>query len=161
MDRRVWRFDASQLAAGTVTAPAAKLGARISTDPMNTSLYIPSWIAFDTRGDLWANDFGANAFYRLGAASLGSTADVQPQVRITVGVTAVLEGFAFDGQGGLWSAGVAGTVIRLAPSQLDTSSGPGMPTRPEVTISSDDVGSASNLGFYPAPAGLPLYHALP
>ncbi|MCC6335642.1 MAG: hypothetical protein IT380_16825 [Myxococcales bacterium] len=161
MDQRAWRFDASQLAAGSVAAPTAKLGVRASANPMDTSLYTPSWLAFDTRGDLWANDFGANVFYRVGAASLAATADLQPQVRITLGVTALLEGFAFDGQGGLWSAGSMGTFVRLAPAQLDTSSGPGMPTLPSVTITSGDVGSASNLGFYPAPAGLPLYHSLP
>jgi sugar lactone lactonase YvrE len=161
MDRRVWRFDAAQLASGTVTAPSVKLGVRASPNPADTSLYMPSWIAFDTRGDLWANDFGANVFFRVGAASLSATADVQPQVRITLGVTALLEGFAFDGQGGLWSAGAMGTIVRLAPAQLDTSSGPGMPTQPEVRITSGDIGYVSNLGFYPAPAGLPLYHALP
>lgn len=163
MDDRVWRFDASQLASGAVSAPAFKLGVRQSDDPMNTAIYGPSWIAFDSRGDLWGNDFGFNAFFRVRAAELTGTgtADQQPQVRITLGVTALLEGFAFDGQGGLWSAGTAGTIVRLSPGQLDVSSGPGMPTNPEVVIRSDDIGSVSNLAFYPAPAGLPLYHSLP
>ncbi|GMU59004.1 MAG: hypothetical protein AMXMBFR34_07670 [Myxococcaceae bacterium] len=161
MDERVWRFDAAQLASGSVTTPAGKVGVRASANPMDLSLYTPSWIAFDTRGDLWANDFGGNVFFRVGAASLSATADVQPQVRITLGVLALLEGFAFDGQGGLWSAGAMGTFVRLAPAQLDISSGPGMPTMPEVTITSSDIGYVSNLGFYPAPAGLPLYHSLP
>lgn len=163
MDDRIWRFDASQLASGSVTAPAYKLGVRQSEDPMNTAIYGPSWIAFDSRGDLWGNDFGFNTFFRVRAAGLTATgtSDEQPQVRITLGVTALLEGFAFDGQGGLWSAGVAGTIVRLSPGQLDVSSGPGAPTNPDVVITSGDIGSVSNLAFYPAPAGLPLYSSLP
>jgi sugar lactone lactonase YvrE len=162
-DDRVWRFDASQLTGSTASAPALKLGVRASSDPMNTALAKPAWLAFDTRGDLWINDFAANTFFRVRAASLGSTGTTTaaPQVRITLGVTALLEGFAFDGQGGLWSAGVQGTLVRLAPGQLDVSSGPGAPTTPETIITSSDLGYASNLAFYPAPAGLPLFHALP
>jgi sugar lactone lactonase YvrE len=163
MDKRIWRYDASQLASGSVAAPAYRLGVRQSDNPMNTALYSPSWIAFDSRGDLWGNDFGFNAFFRVRAAGLTATGtrDEQPQVRITLGVAALLEGFAFDGQGGLWSAGRNGTIVRLSPGQLDVSSGPGAPTTPEVVISSSDIGSASNLAFYPAPAGLPLYSSLP
>jgi sugar lactone lactonase YvrE len=163
MDNRVWRYDASQLAAGAASAPALKLGGFASNDPLNTALLAPSWLAFDARGDLWANDFGGNIFFRVRAASLrgSGTTDVQPEVRITLGVLALLEGFAFDGEGGLWSAGAGGTVVRLAPGQLDVSSGAGMPTMPSVILTSTDIGSAANLAFYPAPAGLPLFHALP
>ena len=163
MDERVWRYDASQLSGGSVAAPAFKLGAFATSVPMDTSRLAPSWIAFDARGDLWANDFGGNKFFRMGAASLRATgsSDEQPQVRITIGVTALLEGFAFDGEGGLWSAGSAGKIFRLAPSQLDVSSGAGMPTVPETILTSSDIGSAANLAFYPAPTGLPLFHALP
>lgn len=162
-DSRVWRYDAAQLAAGSVAAPAFKLGGRAVDDPMDASLLAPTWLAFDARGDLWANDFAGNKFFRFGAASLrgSGTGDVNPQVRITLGVLALLEGFAFDGEGGLWSAGPQGKLVRLAPSQLDVSSGPGMPTVPAVVIGSGDVGYVSNLGFYPAPSGLPLFHALP
>lgn len=163
MDSRVWRYDAAQLAAGAAATPAFKLGGFASSNPLDTSLLTPSWIAFDTRGDLWANDFGGNVFFRVGAAGLRgtATADVQPQVRITLGVLALLEGFAFDGEGGLWSAGSGGTIVRLAPAQLDVSSGAGMPTMPATILTSADIGSAANLAFYPAPAGLPLFHALP
>jgi sugar lactone lactonase YvrE len=163
MDSRVWRYDAAQLGASSVSAPAFKLGGLSSNDPMNTSLQAPLWLAFDARGDLWANDFGGNTFYRMGAASLRGTgtSDVQPQVRITLAVAALLEGFAFDEEGGLWSAGSLGKIVRLAPAQLDVSSDSGSPTTPATVLSSGDLGSAVNLAFYPAPAGLPLYDALP
>lgn len=163
MDQRVWRYDAVQLSSGSVSAPAFKVGSLATNVPMDTALLTPSWIAFDARGDLWANDFGGNKFFRVGAASLRATgtSDIQPQVRITIGVTALLEGFAFDNEGGLWSAGSMGKIFRLAPAQLDVSSGAGMPTVPETILTSADIGSAANLAFYPAPAGLPLFHALP
>ncbi len=162
-DSHVWRYDAAQLAAGSVAAPAFKLGGLATSIPMDTSLLTPHWIAFDARGDLWANDFGGNIFYRFGAARLrgAGTSDEQPQVRITLGVLALLEGFAFDGEGGLWSAGSGGTIVRLAPAQLDVSSNSGMPTLPSTVLTSGDIGSASNLAFYPAPVGLPLFHSLP
>jgi sugar lactone lactonase YvrE len=163
MDSRVWRYDAAQLDSGSVSVPAFKRGALASDDPMNTSLQVPGWLAFDARGDLWANDFAGNTFYRMGAASLRGTGsmDVQPQVRITLAVLALLEGFAFDEEGGLWSAGAMGMIVRLAPVQLDVSSSAGSPTRPATVLTSTDIGSAVNLAFYPAPAGLPLYDALP
>lgn len=163
MDSRLWRYDAAQLSSGAVATPAFKLGGRASDDPMDSSLLVPSWLAFDSRGDLWANDFGGNKFFRLASADLRGTgtSDVDPQVRITIGVLALLEGFAFDGEGGLWSAGSQGHLIRLAPAQLDVDSGPGMPTVPAVVLASPDIGYVSNVAFYPAPAGLPLFHALP
>ena len=166
MDERVWRYDAAQLAAGSAAAPALKLGGFASSDPLNTSRLSPGWIAFDARGDLWANEFAGNVFFRVGAATLRgtATADVQPQVRITIGVLALLEGFAFDGEGGLWSAGIGGTIFRLAPAQLDVSTGApplAANTAPSVVLTSSGIGSAANLAFYPAPAGLPLFHSLP
>lgn len=162
-DGRVWRFDAASLAAGTVSAPALRLGTLVTDNPDDPSLFAPSWLAFDSRGDLWANDFAGNTFFRVAAAELRGTGttDVQPQVRVVIGVLSLLEGFAFDGEGGLWSAGAQGTVFRLAPSQLDVSSSSGAPTTPERIITSTDVGSAENPAFYPAPAGLPLYSSLP
>ena len=163
MDSRVWRYDAAQLSGGSVAAPAFKLGGLRTEIEGDTSLLVPSWIAFDARGDLWVNDFAGNLFFRVAASETRGTGtlDARPQVRITIGVLALLEGFAFDGEGGLWSAGAMGTLFRLAPVQLDVSSGAGAPTVPERIISSGDIGSASNVAFYPAPAGLPLYSSLP
>lgn len=162
-NNRIWRFDASQLATRVATAPIFEIGAYASSSPAERALLTPNWIAFDARGALWANDFGRNIFYRFDGASLGATAmsDLQPQVRITLGVAALLEGFAFDGEGGLWCAGVGGTIVRLAPAQLDVSTEVGNATMPATVLTSSDIGSASTPAFYPAPAGLPLFHSLP
>ncbi len=161
---RLLRFDAATLVGETApTGPSFALGV-LARDLMgDTSLFSPSWIAFDANGALWANDFGANTFYRVPASALSGigTQAVQPAVRVVVGVTAVMEGFLFDEGGGLWSAGSQGRVIRLSPAQLMTSSTSGSPTAPELVLQSGDLGSAANLAIYPAPAALPLLHALP
>ncbi len=161
-DGRIYRYSSSQLAA-TTPEPSANLGVRSTDDTANTAIHKASFLAFDASGALWLNDFEANAFARVAVDDLsGSGAvDVQPQVRVVVGVLAVLDGFAFDEEGGLWSAGAQGQLIRLSPSQLTVSSTSGAPTTPERTITSEDIGSARDVAFYPAPAALPLFHALP
>lgn len=160
---QVWRFDAASLAAGGALTPSLKLGVFARDVMGDTSRFRPSWLAFDANGDLWANDFGANIFYRVPKAELAGTGEktVQPAVRVVVSVLAVLEGFFFDESGGLWSAGSLGRVVRLSPAQLTTSTTSGSPTIPETVIASDDFGSVGNLASYPAPAALPLFHRLP
>ena len=86
---------------------------------------------------------------------------VSPQVAITIGVLALLEGIAFDEGGGLWVAYSQGKFARLSPVQLTASTGAGMPTIPEVIIESASVGYAGNVALYPAPAFSPLYSRLP
>jgi hypothetical protein len=76
---------------------------------------------------------------------------------LVVAVDAVLENFAFDEQGGLWSPGAQGKIIRFSADDL---SGSGT-TSPERVILSGDIGSANSVAIYPAPAGLPLFHSLP
>jgi hypothetical protein len=82
-------------------------------------------------------------------------------VRVSLPAALRPGGLAFDDSGGLWLGGAPGTLARLAPDQLRTSSAPGVPAVPERVITSPDVGRAGNVAFYPAPRGLPLYHALP
>ncbi len=158
MDGRVYRFDAAQLNADAAE-PAAKLGARVTTDAADTSLYAASWLAFDSHGALWFDDFASNTFVSISAGNLSvtGTVDVQPAARVNVDVGAVLENFAFDEKGGLWSAGTQGQLFRLSADQL-TSSGATVPDR---VIVSADIGSVNSVVIYPAPAGLPLFHSLP
>ncbi|MBK7858874.1 MAG: hypothetical protein IPJ65_09700 [Archangiaceae bacterium] len=158
----VARYDASVLGA-SAAAPSGTIAALRTDISGDTSVLVPSWLAFDSTGRLWADDFGANVFYPLAAADLsGSGArTVTPAVRITVNVGALIEGFAFDESGGLWFGYTGGKLARLDATQLTTSSGSGSPTAPETVLTSSDIGSAANVAFYPAPAGLPLFHALP
>ncbi len=160
---RLLRFDAFGLAGSTAPSASTELGV-FATDVMgDTSRFTPSWLAFDANGDLWANDFGSNTFFRVAAPQLSGTGtrEVQPAVRVVSGVLSVIEGFLFDEGGGLWSAGAQGQLFRLSPAQLAVSSTAGAPTPPEVTLQSSELGSAANLAIYPAPAALPLWHALP
>jgi sugar lactone lactonase YvrE len=156
----VARYDASRLGASSNDAPDKTV---TSETPTMGAFFGPAWIAFDENGDLWSNDFGANAVFRIPSADLAGTGDatITPPVSITIGVTGLLESMAFDESGGLWMAGSQGRLIRLAQDQLDESSGPGAPTTPATVITSADIGYAQNFALYPASAALPLFHALP
>jgi streptogramin lyase len=158
VDGHLFRFDPSALA-----TPGASPSLTLATMRAAPGDLSATWLAFDTAGNLWANDFGANVIYRLTPADQAGTGakTVTPAVQVTLGVSALLEGLAFDEGGGLWTAYSAGKFARLAPAQLLVSTGPGAPTVPQTVISSADVGYVGNLAFYPAPAGLPLFHSLP
>ncbi len=162
MDGRVYRFDASQLNADA-TEPAAKIGVRVSTDTGNTAIFSASWLAFDSHGALWFNDFGANTYASIPSASLNGAGsiDVQPGATVLIDVAALLENFAFDEQGGLWSGASSGKVLRLSADQLTGFFTPGTPTVPERVLQSPDLAYVNGVALYPAPAGLPLFHALP
>lgn len=157
--RTLTRWDHSQLESGAVASPARTLAVRASSDEGNDTHYQTSWLAFDAAGDLWGSDLSIGDFFRVRADDLRGTgeATVQPAVRVTVGVLHIINGFAFDEGGGLWASSVAGSIFRLPPSQLAASDS----VTPELVITSSDIGSARNLTLYPAPAALPLYHALP
>jgi sugar lactone lactonase YvrE len=159
----VLRFDASALSGSAAPdAPSARLRAFDLVGESQIG-YSPAWLAFDASGHLWADDFEGNVIFQYPADELAGsgTASFEPSVRITLGILALLEGLAFDDEGGLWVALSQGRFGRLAPTQLSTSSGPGEPTEPQTVITSGDVGSVSNIALYPAPAALPLFHRWP
>ena len=159
---QVVRYDAAALTGSTATA-STRLKVRRTTMPADTSAFGPRALAFDRSGTLWSFDFGANLLFSVSATDLAGagTRPVQPGVRVTLPVSSVLEGLAFDEGGGLWLPGAAGQVARLTPEQLTVSTGPGAPTTPERVIRGSDLGSAADPAFFPAPKGLPLFHALP
>lgn len=151
------RFDAASLVAGATT-PSATLTAGTMAGSLKGG-----WLAFDAAGNLWSNDFGGNAVFKVASTDLtGSGAKmVTPGVVLTLQVTALLEGMAFDEGGGMWIAYDAGKFARIDPSQMGASTDAGMPTIPMTVVSSADVTNALNPAFFPAPAALPLYDALP
>jgi hypothetical protein len=87
--------------------------------------------------------------------------DVQPSASVLIDVSALLENFAFDEQGGLWSGASSGRVLRLSAAQLTGFLTLGTPTAPERVIQSPDLAYVNGVALYPAPAGLPLFHSLP
>ncbi|MHB8876789.1 MAG: Vgb family protein [Myxococcaceae bacterium] len=157
-DGHLFRFDAAGLSASTSTPGLTLTTLRAVPGDLNGN-----WLAFDAEGNLWANDFGGNVIYKITPAEqAGSGAKtITPGVQLTLPVGALLEGMAFDEAGGLWTAYSAGKFARIAPAQLGTSTRPGAPTIPQTIVASPDVGYIGNLAFYPAPAALPLHHALP
>jgi sugar lactone lactonase YvrE len=120
----------------------------------------PVGLAFDATGNLWGAFGGTLA--RLAPADLSRTPGtkektVTPAVQITGSVLGLPVGIAFDESGALWVAGTAGTFLRYEASSLVAS---GSPT-PSVVVSSTSTGYAEWFALFPAPAALPLYHALP
>jgi sugar lactone lactonase YvrE len=157
----VARIDAARLDASDADAPDLLLAVTEPDDAAN-GLGVTD-LAFDADGNLWATDFGANAVFAVAEAELGASgeASVPALVRIAIGVTALIDRPAFDESGGLWIGLGGGGVARLSPEQLTVSTDPGDPTSPEFVITSGDLGSVGRVGFYPAAAGLPLFHRLP
>jgi sugar lactone lactonase YvrE len=159
-DGVIARYDASRLEADDSDPPDLLL---TGIDPDTANPLGVQNFAFDAAGNLWVTDFGGNLVYRIDAVSLDETDDteVAASTRIAIGVTALIDRPAFDESGGLWIGLGGGGIARLSPAQLTASTTPGDPTTPEVVITSADLGSVARVGFFPAPANLPLFHSLP
>ncbi|MCL6527258.1 MAG: hypothetical protein K6T57_10290 [Thermaceae bacterium] len=157
---RVVKFNASRLGTNT-SGPDLTLQSQTPSPVINT--LDANLLAFDASGNLWVMAFGSNVLYRLTSSNQGGSGNqtLTPSIQVSVPVSAVLEGMAFDEGGGLWITYSAGKFARLSSSQLGTSSTSGSPTTPERIITSASIGSAGGLALYPAPAGLPLLHSLP
>jgi streptogramin lyase len=152
---RVHRFAAANVAADQPHTSSFAITLKNGGDTLE-----PDALAFDGDGNLWVTSFGGGLITKLTPADLGvsgTTKEVTPSIIITVDVTAVLDGLAFDESGGLWFAFTAGRVARLAPTQLGTSTSAGAPTIPSTIITSADIGSAGTLSFFPAPERSPLF----
>jgi hypothetical protein len=158
------RYDASRLAESTGDAPDLLLSVKDGTAPLR-----PWFLAFDKDGNLWASDPIGVVVFKVDAAALDATgeAEVDAAVSITLDVLTLPDQPAFDEGGGLWLGLAldgeleAGGIGRLSPAQLGMSAGPGEPVTPAIVVNSKSVGSGLAVSFFPAPAGLPLYHAIP
>lgn len=156
-DDVIARWDASRLGTSSTDAPDALL------EPMRADggggLGAPSTIAFDGEGNLWGSYFGPNVIARIDAADLtaGGARQVTPSVQITVAVTALLDGIAFDESGGLWVALGGEGLGRFAPESLESSGDKSLDT----VIAGEGVPSITDVALFPAPRFLPLFHAVP
>lgn len=155
-DQTVKRFDASRLGASIDSSAA----------PANAILTMPAeseFVAFDKDGNLWSVGGSAINLTKIAKADLAGTgaSTPTPANTISVGVTALPEGIAFDESGGLWVATSINKFARLAPAQLTVSTTSAAPTAPECVFTSTDVGSAGSIAIFPAPAALPIYHRAP
>jgi hypothetical protein len=154
-DAKVARIDKDRL---VTSGTGAILMIEANTPPpVIGTLASPMGLAFDGGGNLWVNYDGTIA--KLTPTDLAGTGTktVTPAIQITTDVLSLPLGIAFDGAGALWLAYSAGKLGRLDPGQL-TASGS---IAPAAVITSSDLTYASWFAIYPAPAGTPLYHALP
>ncbi len=158
-DGRVVRFDSERLTADDSAAPDRTL----TISAGDTRTLGASFLAFDSAGALWVADFGGNSLSRLPSSALNGSgeAEVTADVTFTLDVGALFARPAFDDSGALWIAYTQGKIAGLSAEQLTVSSGPGAPVSPAVVIDSPNLNYAANLAFFPAPAGLPLFHSLP
>jgi sugar lactone lactonase YvrE len=157
-DDKVLRFDAARLAASSTAVPELSLTAQTPQPTVNT-LSAPNGLAFDKTGNLWVSYFAANKVARLVPADLAGTGSVTmtPAIQIGIDVTALLEEIAIDESDGLWITYKNGQVARLAPAQLAASAD----VTPATIVNATSLGSPKGMAFFPAPAALPLYSALP
>jgi sugar lactone lactonase YvrE len=159
-DGLLTRYDADRL--GASDSETADLILSVN-DVAETQTLVAHKLAFDQAGNLWATDFVDNTVFMVNAATLElSGVDiVVADVSIAIAVTLTAQGLAFDESNALWITLDSERFGKLTAEQLGESSSPDVPTMPEVVIQSSSVGDAGGLAFFPAPAGLPLYHALP
>ena len=116
--QRVVRFNASRLSAST-SGPDLTIESKTPSPVINT--LDANLLAFDASGNLWVMAFGANVLYRLTPTDQSGSGSktLTPAIQVSVPVSAVLEGMAFDEGGGLWISYSAGTFARLSPAQLE------------------------------------------
>jgi hypothetical protein len=152
------RYDAARLDDSTADAPDLSLAVEDETFGLKASN-----LTFDQAGNLWGTDFGANVVFQIAAAELEGTGEVKvvANVSIEIGVTALLNQPAFDEGNNLWMGLDQGRIGMLTAAQLSTSTEAGAPATPKVLIKSSSVDSLLPVAFFPAPEGLPLFHAIP
>lgn len=160
---RILRFDAAHLATSASPAVPDLTLETLSGGALINTLSTPSGLAFDASGNLWVAFFANNIVARLTPAELALVGDktgasaLTPAIQLQTPPAGNLEEIAFDESGGLWFTFATGQVARFAPAQLGASAEP----TPATVVTGTVVGSTKGLAFFPAPAALPLYSALP
>lgn len=151
----VVRINAAHLASSGTGADLTVIA--LSPAPVIGPLSSPEGLAFDAGGNLWVNYEGL--FARLTPTDQAGTGTktITPTVQIAPDVQSLPMGMAFDEFGGMWFADVAGQFACFGHTQLNASG----TVRPQIIISSPDLGYAGWFAIYPAPAFSPLAHALP
>jgi hypothetical protein len=153
------RFDAVRLDASDIDPPDLTIA--VTTATADNSAILGTELAFDKGGNLWG--VAGSTIFQLAAADLDQTGEqtVKSNVSFGIDVLALPGTPAFDDGNGLWVALNDGEFGRFSAEQLGESSEPGAPVTPDILISSTSITSTLPVAFYPAPAGLPLYHSIP
>lgn len=151
----VVRINANHLTSSGLGADLTVIA--LSPPPVVGPLSSPEGLAFDGEGNLWVNYEGLFARLTQDDQAGSGTKTITPTVQIAPDVQSLPLGMAFDEFGGMWFADVAGQFACFGASQLAASG----TVRPQIIISSPDLGYAGWFAIYPAPAFTPLAHALP
>jgi streptogramin lyase len=147
------RYNAANLATSGTRAPDVVLNAQTGS-PVVLGLTDPAGLAFDKLGNLWVNYSGT--IVRVTPAEQTSSVGFTPVVQIGTDVLGLPERIAFDESGALWFAGASGKLAALSATDLASSG-----SKNSRQISGTGVEYAPALAFFPAPAGLPIFHSLP
>lgn len=153
------RFDATRLDISDTDPPDLTIA--VTTATADNSALQASELVFDKGGNLWG--VAGSTIFQLAAADLDQAGEqqVKANVSFAIDVLALPGTPAFDDGNGLWIDLAEGELGRFSPAQLGHSSGPGEPIEPATLISSTSVSTTLPFAFFPAPAGLPLYHSIP
>lgn len=134
----LYEFTSSQLAgiqSGSSVMPNMTISSSVFAFPQQAT--------WDSKGDLWVSDNGANAIYEFTPAQrMASTTTVTPNITIksTPAFNGAL-GIAFDSSGDLWVANNGTTTIfEFNASALPTAGG-SMTLTPNIMLSDDGKGS--------------------
>lgn len=154
-DSGLAKFDAAQLGASSAAAPDAVITTQ-TPSPTVTTLAGATGLAFDANKNLWV--VYGSVLARLEPADLADgSRTITPAVQVTTDVLALPEQLAFDDAGSVWFAYSAGKIAAYTKDQLGSSG-----TKvPNVVLSSANTGYATDLMFFPAAEGLPLYASYP
>jgi hypothetical protein len=158
------RYDAVRLDTSDADPPdlSLQISAAIGAKPIKADV-----MAFDKAGNLWGVDEGGNFVFQIAASDLAQTGDkaVTAEHSFVVEVTALPTTPAFDDSNNLWvglsSDQFGGQFGGFSPAQLGMSKDTGAPVTPAILINSASVGTGLPIAFFPAPAGLPLFHSIP
>lgn len=148
----LWVIDGGNKSTGGTAKPAlyqftssnlAGIQAPITATPnvtINSSAFVfPQQAVFDSKGDLWVSDNGANAIFEFTSSQLmASGAAVMPNITIKSNPTFTgALGITFDSSGDLWvSNNGTTTIFGFSASSLPTSSG-SVTLTPSIMLSDD------------------------
>ncbi len=150
--KSIAKINAASLSSSSSAVEAGVMITCQSKPPVTMTLSGPKALTFDKNGNLWVGFFGPNVIAMIPSAQQNTSAEITPDVQITLSVAVLLHSLAFDENGGLWTALSTGKFGKLSTEQLQSAG----KVTPEVTITSPDLKYATGLAFYPLPEGLPL-----
>jgi sugar lactone lactonase YvrE len=151
--REVCRYSQARLSADITSAPNDIITVQ---DPTYASQVNASAIAFDASHNLWVMKDANAEVWEVYFGDLYLTSGTRTvNAATSVGSTAdVGLGMAFDDSGALWVVGNFGQMVKYNVSSHTA-------TWINSADTNNELSFGKSIAFYPAPAGLPLYHSLP